>query len=392
MTTLPVPALARRGTLMLLDVHGAFESGPDGGWEFVTPRLLEILGGLPASSLLGREWIRRIHPDDAQRALAEYRQAREFRRPWQHRLRMVGADSVPVWLSIDASPLPAAPGDAGVSYVGLVKDVSSEVRAEQIAHQSEQTLTDLAELISEGLVITRDDFIIAANTAAARILGAPTADDLIGRPAGSFIAPGDEPRFAIRLEERDLDGPGSTYTGRIRRVSDGYELLVSVHGRSVQYAGATARIVSFVPADDPHIQAVLEDRNLRRLQSLESLLPLAYHRVSIEGEDFGHIEFANDRFAEYLGRRPEDIIGRSVLEFTHPEHHEASRQGMASLAGKQGRQGTLLRRWVHADGTDVYLELDISIYRDPVTGHAVSMALSRLVDPSDPGATDFPIR
>ena len=392
MMTLPVPSLARRGTLMLLDVHGAFESGPDGGWDFVTPRLLDILGGLPASSLLGREWIRRIHPDDVQRALAEYRQAREFRRPWQHRLRMIGADSVPVWLSIDASPLPDEPGTTGISYLGLIKDVSGEVRAEQIARQSEQTLVDLGELITEGLVITRDDHIIAANTAAARILGVDSAGDLVGRPAYAFVLPEDIERFRVRSEEREPGSPGSTYTGRIRRESDGRELLVVAQGRTVEYAGAPARMVSFVPVDDPRIQAALEDRNFRRLQSLESLLPLAYHRVSIEGEDFGRIEYANERFAAHLGRTPAEVIGHSVLEFTHPEHVEASRQGMAGFAGNEGRQGTVLRRWVRKDGTDVHLALDISIYRDPVTGHAVSMALSRVVDPTDPEVADTRIR
>ena len=392
MTTLPVSSIARRGTLMLLDVHGAFESGPDGSWEFVTPRLLGILGGLPASSLLGREWIRRIHPDDVQRALAEYRQAREFRRPWQHRLRMIGADSVPVWVSVDASPLPTEPGATGVSYLGLIKDVSSEVRAEHIARESEQTLVDLGELITEGLLITRDNHIIAANSAAARILGVDGADALIGRPAYSFVVPADLDRFAVRSEEQDPAGSGSTYTGRIKRESDGREFLAVAQGRTVQYAGAPARMVSFVPVDDPRIQAALEDRNLRRLQSLESLLPLAYHRVGIEGEDFGRIEFANERFAGYLGRTPEEIIGRSVLEFTHPEHIEASRGAMGALAGKEGRQGTVLRRWVHKNSSDVYLALDISIYRDPVTGHAVSMALSRVVDPTDPTVADLRIR
>lgn len=383
---------ARRDTLALIDVLGAFETNPDGSWDYASPRFLDMLSGLPESSILGREWIKRIHPDEVQRVLAEYRQAREFRRPWQQRFRMLGADAVPVWLSINASPLPSPADTAGVRYIGVVTDVTAEVRAEQLTRSTEETLAALSELITEGLAVTRDDHIIAANSAAARLLGVESAEALVGRRTAEFIAPGDESRFAVRFQEQAAGGDGHTYTGRIIRESDGRRVLLSIHGRTIQYAGAPARMVSFVSVDDPHIQSVLEDRNFRRLQSLESLLPFAYHRVSIEGTTFGIIEYANERFAQHLGRTPQDLVGRSVLEFTHPDHQDASRADMARMSLLDGRQGTVLRRWNHADGTDVHLAMDISVYRDPVTGHAVSMALSREVDPGDPAIDALPIR
>lgn len=384
---MPVSAHARRTTLTLLGGLGAFETGPDGAWEFVTPAFLELLGGLPASSLLGREWINRIHPDDVNRTLAEYRQAREFRRPWSQRVRMMAADSVPVWLSFNAYPLPGGTDSRGVVLIGVVKDITAEMRTQQRAQEATQTISDMADFYSQGLVILRDDHIIEANVAAGRIHQCQP-EELIGRTASSLIWPGDEPKF-----ERPVKGEAELFmTGRIRRVGDGKSVLIASHGRPIMYAGAPARIVSFVPVDDPHIQAVLEDRNLRRLQSLESLLPVAYHRVSLEGEDVGVIEYANERFAALLGRTAAELIGHSVLEFTHPEHIEHSRVAMEAFAGTEGRKGSVLRRFVHASGVDVFLVLDISIYLDSVTGHAVSMALSRPVDPEDPGIRGMRIR
>lgn len=254
----PVSTYARRTTLTLLGQLGAFETGADGSWEFVTPAFLELLGGLPASSLLGREWINRIHPDDLNRALAEYRQAREFRRPWMQQLRMLAADSVPIWLSFNAFPLPGGTDSRGVVLMGIVKDITAEMRSQQLARESAQAISVMADFYSQGLVIMRDDHIIEANAASGRIHQC-APEELIGRSAASLIWPGDEARFA-----GTPNAAGELFlTGRMRRISDGTPLLIAVHSRRITYAGAPARLVSFVPVDDPHIKLALEDRRLR---------------------------------------------------------------------------------------------------------------------------------
>ena len=388
MSPFPVPESARRTTLTLFSGLGAFETSADGAWDFVSPGFLEMLGGLPASSLLGREWINRIHPADAQRALAEYRQAREFRRPWAHQLRMMAADSVPIWLSFNAFPLPADSDTRGVVFMGIAKDITAEMRARDLASEAAQTLIDLAEFITEGLIITRDRFIIAANTAAARIHKCASPDELIGRRVDSLIYPGDESRF---IPDPIPDGEFSG-AGRAVRVGTGDPVLIAFHSRPIAYAGARARIFSFVPVDDPHVQTALEDRNFRRLQNLESLLPIAYHRVSLDGADKGTIEYANERFAALIGCTPADMIGHSIVDFTRPEEAELARANVIRFAESDGLQPMFRRCLLRADGGLVWTEMNSSVYRDPISGHAVSMVLTTRVDGPAEAATTPTVR
>lgn len=120
---------SRRATLALLPL-GAFECGADGSWDFVSPTLSDLLGGVPTSSLLGREWLRRVHPDDLDAVRAEYEQARAFGRPWRQEFRMVAADGTTVHVGVDANPLPSDAPAGGVRLVGLVHDRSRVAGAE----------------------------------------------------------------------------------------------------------------------------------------------------------------------------------------------------------------------------------------------------------------------
>ncbi len=135
-------------------------------------------------------------------------------------------------------------------------------------------------------------------------------------------------------------------------------------------------MVSFIPVNDPLIQSATMDRNFRRLAALESLLPIAYHRVSLAEESLGVVEYANQLFCDMVGRTPDEVVGRSVLEITAPSDREDSVTRMRARRSSEGRQEEVPRNFITPDGRVVPVWLNSAVYHDPITKHPVSMSLS----------------
>lgn len=376
MTSMVVSEQSRRATLAMLPL-GAFETTPDGSWDFVTPAFVGMLGDLPTSSLLGREWLSRVHKDDFQRVLAEYRQAREFGRPWRQEFRMLAADGHIVHVGIDANPLPQDAGARGVRFVGLVKDRTQIVRAMEIANESDALVAQLQEAVREGIMINRVDVTVAANTAAARILGYDSPDELVGMEGAQRIHPDD----LERLMDYARSQRESFMTGKFFK-RDGSIVQLAIHGKPVMYAGAPARLVTFVPVSDEIVQTAIAARNELQLHALERLLQAPYQRIGLEGDAEGRIEYANQQMADLVGRPLEQLVGMHIRDVTHPDDVDASLDAVHSFDLTEGATPTVMdKRYLRPDGTVVEVQLRSAFYRDPVTGRAVSMTLATELTP-----------
>jgi PAS domain S-box-containing protein len=79
----------------------------------------------------------------------------------------------------------------------------------------------------------------------------------------------------------------------------------------------------------------------------------------------GHWFRVNRAFAEILGYRPAELVGRSFADFTHPDDvaddYEAQRQLAAGVIGSHQR----VKRYVRRDGSIAYTRLIASVLRDP---------------------------
>lgn len=372
LTHLPlhVPADQRRATLALLPL-GAFETAPDGSWEFVTPRLLAMLGDLPLSSMKGREWLKRIHPDDLQRVIAEYRQARNFGRPWEQQFRLLNSDGYPVPIGVDAIPLPGV-GERGTRYIGLVRDRTNYVRAYEHGAETRRLFEQLLDASSEGVLINRVDVTVAANRAAAQILGWETGEELIGNRGIDRIHPDD----IERLMEAAHSQEDRVTTAKFLR-KNGTWVDVAVRGRPITYEGAPARLVTFIPLSDPMVASAIAARSALQLHTLESLVHSPYHRIAIDGPDAGRILSTNAEFASLLGRTVAEVVGMHFIEFTHPDDIAVSQNAFQDFTAHEGTSSTHLRkRLIAKDGSTVLVDLDSAAYRDPLTGRLEGMTFT----------------
>jgi len=91
----------------------------------------------------------------------------------------------------------------------LVEERARRKEAEQALQKSEERYRQLVELCPDALLVQSDDHIVFANTAAARLLGADSVEQLIGKPLKEIIRPDYWEMMQRRL--RQLREEGTTF-------------------------------------------------------------------------------------------------------------------------------------------------------------------------------------
>lgn len=158
----------------------------EGTFRYVSPQIEELLG-YPARDWLGdsKLWQERLHPDDADRVLAEVRYAFRERKAFDCEYRLIAADGQIVWVWERDTVIR---DDQGEPYLtqGIITDVTATRIAEAALAESEERNRGVVHALEEGLLIYgADGRVLSCNAAATRILGCPE-EELLYRTAGEW--------------------------------------------------------------------------------------------------------------------------------------------------------------------------------------------------------------
>jgi diguanylate cyclase (GGDEF)-like protein/PAS domain S-box-containing protein len=188
--------------------------------------------------------------------------------------------------------------------------------------------------------------------------GAWTAIDVDGNP----IANEDLPAEVTRRTGRPLDDVEIGLS-----VGGGEPLWISISTRPLDVAAGLpcAVVVSSrdVTARHEMRKAVQgRERSLaeaeRRLRTIFSMAPIGMGIVRN-----GYVLQANQAWAEIMGRSVEELEGRKVDDFTYPG--DPATTEAAGFLGEDGRSAYRVeKRYVHAEGHPVWVQLDLSAVRD----------------------------
>jgi PAS domain S-box-containing protein len=136
--TLTDPRLAY-GSLPVL----IWTAGADGTCDYLNERWSEFTG-LPVADLLAWAWLDRVHPDDRERLVAEYRSAVTARAPVRLEFRMLHRDGEYRWCLGTGEPCHATSGQF-LGYSGCTTDVTDRRALEQRLAELART-ADIAQL------------------------------------------------------------------------------------------------------------------------------------------------------------------------------------------------------------------------------------------------------
>jgi diguanylate cyclase (GGDEF)-like protein/PAS domain S-box-containing protein len=332
---------------------GVFRTELGLGAVFVDDALLALLG-LSREQALGHGWLDAVHALDRPQVAHAIRhppargeiidlECRIMRGGVEERLaRMRG---VPVR------------GDGGsfTGYLGSLEDLTDERRT---AH-AVAGLAELADVLDEWILVADPDLRLRyANPAARRGLGLPDAD-MLGDVDVSGLIPVVH-RDALGRELRMTLETASTWSGDV--------VLTALDGRAVELE---CTVVAHTGSERDVAHYSLLGRDVTALRHVQRALDESEERFRLIADsspggiyfiaDGGLVNYANRRLAEILDEPIDRVVGRSFLEWVHPDDLGRIVDSGELIAAQRRESNLELRirrrsgetRWLRAQGAPV---------------------------------------
>lgn len=237
--------------------RGLLEISPDaimiqceGRIVLANPAAVTLFAAKSPSDLLGREYFEFIHPEHHE--TVRERRSKLFREGKSGRLtaiRYVRLDGTA--FIADSAGAPFYWGDKPAVLV-VIHDTTALHEAEAALRKSEELHRRLLDVSPDAIMVKCDDEIVLANPATVKLLGAETADEIVGRQSLDFVRPGDH---AAILESREVT-LGRRQPIRIESVRQ-----IRLDGTTVDCESSAA---PFLWEDKPAILVILRDMTVLR--------------------------------------------------------------------------------------------------------------------------------
>lgn len=340
-----MPPFADDGVFFNLAAVGAAQA------DCVTRRFLRAnhrfreMVGYSEEELRGLTFLDLTLPEDRERNLRLFDAAlSEGQNEFAIEKRLRRKDGTTLWVNVTAALVRDGAGRARYS-IAVIQDITDRKRAEEALRESERQLKLVLETAPVSILyLDRDLRVRFANRIYLQRLR-KAADAVIGRPLRDVIG---EENF-------------SSIAAHLARALEGFEIENDVR---FKYAvlGWRDLHVRYSPERDAHgavrgIVAAIEDITERK--AAEAALRASEHRfaaifagaaaglceISLEGR----FERVNDELCRMLGRSRETLLGRNVLEVTHPDDVVGTLRGVAELLQTK-TCASLEKRYVRPEG------------------------------------------
>ncbi|MFL6699554.1 MAG: PAS domain S-box protein [Vitreoscilla sp.] len=272
---------------------GVLQATPEGRITFANHFYHAVLG-YADGTLVGRQLLDLIHPDDRQAAaelFAGIRQARHF----ETEKRCLRKDGSVNWMHSSATWMPVPEEDSG-SLLVVCTDVTERKDAEERLRRSEERLRLIIDNTMDHAIFSTDmkGCITSWNSGAERLLGYTEAEAL-NRNAEMIFTEEDREAGAPAQEMQKALTDGSAADDRVHRRKDGRRFWASGVVTSMHDAGG--RVVGFVKIlrDQTAARAAQEAIAAGRLHLVHALEEKENARAELEMADL-----AKDRFLAVL--------------------------------------------------------------------------------------------
>lgn len=239
-----------------------------------------------------------------------------------------------------------------VGRVWSFRDVSDRQRTEQALRESELRYRRLFEESRQAIyVTTRDGRFVDVNPAARQLLGLTPAHLGTVSAHDTYVHAEARAAFVRRIE---AEGSIDRYPVRLRAF-DGREMDCLL--TSTVLRDAAGEIIGY--------QGILEDAAARAAADRELAASEMKFRSLIENstdtitvlDATGNISYESPSLLRVLGYHPENLIGRSVFEFVHPDDVGPTQQLFQRMLAEAGYTTNLEVRFLHGDGSWRTLEV-----------------------------------
>lgn len=223
----------------------------------------------------------------------------------------------PYWVEIEVQPIYDA---SGVShFMAIESDVTERKKTLDALQASEQRFRAVVESLGEGLFITgRDDVVSYANPRVEAITGyAP--DEFLGRRAYEILLPKEAHAAAAARNSQRFEGRSEQYEVRCLH-KDGHDIWLDNHATPLRDAGG--QVIGTLGAFTDVTKRKLAAQELERQRDFAmTVMNTIGQGLTVVDADW-RFSYVNPAYARITGYAPDQLIGRSPLEFVAEEDRD----------------------------------------------------------------------
>jgi PAS domain S-box-containing protein len=197
-------------------------------------------------------------------------------------------------------------------FMALIYDISQRRRADEALRESEEKYRLLSELSPDSISLYQEGRITFANPATARLMGADSPEQLIGKPMLDFVHPDYRQLVIDRSRQQEQDGLAVPVAEERFIRLDGSVIDVDVVAAPVLYQGKKAHLV--ISRDISERKLAVE--KLHALASRHEALLAAIPEIVMEVDCDKIYRWANPAGIEFFG---EGVIGRAAAAYFEGE-------------------------------------------------------------------------
>lgn len=327
-------------------------------------------GGPPATY---PSYVSMIHPDDRERVLAVIRNAATTGGRYEVDHRIVRYDGG-IREIRGRGQAELDPTGQPVRLSGSLQDVTEMRTAARELQESRDLFAGVLDAATEQSIIATDPngVITVFNTGAEQMLGY-SAQEMLGtsperlHDAGEIRARaaelGMQPGFGVFLARAATGEPETRQWTYLTR--DGRRLLASItvtamhgpHGEVTGYIKVGTDITERV-----HAQAALQESQ-SRLSDMFTYAPNGMMLIEVSRPRLGRLLTVNPALSALTGYPEDQLLRMCVADLTHPEHRPDHHARFEALLEQRSTEFEAERRWVHADGHDVWVQFNVNLRR-----------------------------
>lgn len=329
---------------------GSWQWDPQSGELSWSDELYRIYGLDPGDAVSFESYIEAVVPDDRERIAAVVSRVLETREPFSYEERIRRPDGSIRLLSSTGEVL--EDNEGYVSVVGVCQDITESREAEERLLRSERRLQyaqRIAHLGSWDWDLATDQVTVSHEMA--RILGLETESLSFER----FIeCVHEEDRARVERELRRAIDEKAEFKFYYTIVRAGEERILRAEGELVCDARGEAQRVFSTGHDVTEIRRA-EEQIRESEQRFRQLADQISDLVGVHDPD-GRYAYVSPSSTRILGYEPHEMIGRTPLEFVHPD--DASRLENLTVSTREvDHPGEAIVRMKHRDGSWLWLEM-----------------------------------
>ena len=108
-------------------------------------------------------------------------------------------------------------------------------------------------------------------------------------------------------------------------------------------------------------QRMLEDRNLELLHQFKAMFEQAAVGMIIGDNETQRFLRVNQRYADILGYSPEELVGKTPMDITHPDHIEDDQNRLKQLIETDKTSFSKEKQYIKADGEPVWVRVTVTL-------------------------------